>query len=88
MIHMDPTEWTFPKSFIPDRFDSSSPYFLRPDHTKRHSMAFTPFLGGKRVCLGKSFAEITTRHTVPLLFYFIDFEFAEPGQDYASYHMG
>lgn len=78
LMHMDKTEWIFPTSFIPDRFDSTSPYFLRPDSNKRSSMAFNPFLGGKRVCLGKSFAEITIRNTIPLLFHHIDFDFSQP----------
>lgn len=37
-------------------------------------------MGGKRVCLGKTFAEVTTRFTVPLLFHFFDFEFTKPEQ--------
>lgn len=88
MMHMDASEWVYPTSFIPDRFDSTSPYFLRPDNTKRSSLSFNPFLGGKRVCLGKSFAEIAIRNTVPLLFHHIDFELAEQGQSYKTYHMG
>jgi cytochrome P450 len=35
-------------------------------------------MGGKRVCLGKTFAEVTTKFTVPLLFHFFDFEFTKP----------
>lgn len=40
-------------------------------------MAFTPFMGGKRVCLGKTFAEVTVRFTVPMMLYFLDFEFVD-----------
>lgn len=88
LMHLDPTEWFCPESFIPDRFDSDSPYFLRPDQEKRGTLTFNPFLGGRRVCLGKSFAEITIRNTIPLLFHHVDFEFTEPGQGYTTYHMG
>jgi len=35
---------------------------------------FNPFLGGKRVCLGKTFSETVVRFTVPLLYYHFDFE--------------
>ena len=35
---------------------------------------FNPFLGGKRVCLGKTFAETVIRFTVPLLYFHFDFE--------------
>jgi len=61
--------------FIPDRFDPKSKYFRRPDGGVRHPLAFSPFLGGKRICLGKSLAEVLTRFTVPLIFYHFDFEF-------------
>ena len=37
-------------------------------------------MGGKRVCLGKTFAEVTTKFTVPLLFHFFDFEFTKHEQ--------
>ena len=77
IMHKDPREWINPDSFIPDRFDSNSPFALKPDGSKRNPLAFNPFLGGKRVCLGKSFAEMSTRLTIPMLFYFFDFEFEE-----------
>jgi cytochrome P450 len=44
--------------FIPERFDSSSEIAKTPSGAKRHPMSFGPFLGGKRVCLGKTFAEL------------------------------
>jgi hypothetical protein len=34
-------------------------------------------MGGKRVCLGKTFAEVTVRFTVPMILYFLDFEFVD-----------
>jgi cytochrome P450 len=37
-------------------------------------------MGGKRICLGKTFAEVTVRFTVPLLFHHFDFEFVSPDQ--------
>ena len=43
----------------------------------RHPLAFTPFMGGKRICLGKTFAEITTRLTVPILMHSFNFEYAD-----------
>lgn len=87
-MHVNPAEWIFPKAFIPDRFDPSSEFYLRPDQTKRNPLTFNPFLGGKRVCLGKSFAEITIRHTIPLLYHFLDFEYADAGQSYTLFHTG
>ena len=38
-------------------------------------MSFGPFLGGKRICIGKTFAEIVTKVTTPLFVYYFDFEF-------------
>ena len=51
---------------------------LTPDGKPRNPQAFTPFMGGKRICLGKTFAEVTIRFTVPLLFHAFDFEFVNP----------
>jgi cytochrome P450 len=56
-LHRNPKDWVRPEEFIPERFDPKSEFFLRADGTKRHPMAFGPFLGGKRVCLGKTFVE-------------------------------
>lgn len=75
MIQKDPKQWQEPDAFIPERFDEKSPYFLRPNGEPRHPLAYTPFLGGKRICLGKTFAEITTRLTVPILMHCLNFEY-------------
>ena len=56
-LHNNPKEWIDPSKFIPDRFDPESPYYLTPQGTKRHPMSFGPFLGGRRICVGKTFAE-------------------------------
>ena len=67
-IHHDPEEWIDPHKFEPLRFDPNS-------HTKsgRNPLAFTPHMGGKRICLGKTFAEMAARHTISLLFFYFDF---------------
>mmetsp|Transcript_26081 Transcript_26081/g.18547 ORF Transcript_26081/g.18547 Transcript_26081/m.18547 type:complete len:89 (-) Transcript_26081:132-398(-) len=80
VIHHDPNEWQEPEKFIPDRFDSSSPYFKRPDGKLRHPLSFVPFTGGKRICIGKTFAEILTRYTIPLIYRYYDFEYADPSE--------
>jgi cytochrome P450 len=43
-------------------------------------LSFTPFMGGKRVCLGKTFAETNIRFTIPLLFHHFDFSFVSEEQ--------
>jgi len=78
--HNDLEQWKQPALFKPDRFDSTSEWFKRPDGGKRSPFAYTPFLGGTRVCLGKTFAEVTLRLTIPLWYHCFDFELAEPEQ--------
>ena len=75
-IHRNPKEWVEPHTFNPERFDSSSTWFKRPDGSNRNSLAFNPFLGGKRVCLGKTFAETVLKFTLPLFWHHFDIEFA------------
>jgi cytochrome P450 len=56
-LHNNPDEWITPSQYIPERFDPESPFYLTPYGNKRHPMSYGPFLGGKRICLGKTFAE-------------------------------
>lgn len=74
-IHHDPEEWREHLVYNPDRFNKDSEWFLRPDGKPRNPLSFTPFLGGRRICVGKTFAEIIIRFTVPYLYHFCDFEF-------------
>lgn len=76
-MHRDPDQWQKPQDFIPERFDPSSEYYSRPDGGKRNPLAFNPFLGGQRVCLGKTFAELTLKFTIPMYTYFFDFEWID-----------
>ena len=57
LVQVNPKEWIDPMKYVPERFDSESKWSLTPAGTKRHPMSFGPFLGGKRICMGKSFAE-------------------------------
>lgn len=79
-IHHDPDQWIEPEKFVPERFDNKNKeniWTQTPEGKPRNPLAFTPFMGGKRVCLGKTFAEVTVRFTVPLLFHYLDFEFVD-----------
>jgi cytochrome P450 len=78
LVQHDPTQWQKPSEFIPERFDIESEFFKRPDGGKRHPMAFSAFIGGARICLGKSFAEIMVRFTLSFMLYHYKFEFADP----------
>ena len=44
----------------------------------RNPFSFCPFLGGKRICLGKTLAEYMTLFTLPMVMYHLDFEFVNP----------
>jgi len=76
-LHWNKNEWIEPEKFIPERFDPSSRYYLTPSGKKRHNMSFAPFLGGKRICLGKTFAEATSKIVGPFLISNFDFQFVD-----------
>jgi cytochrome P450 len=40
-------------------------------------MSFGPFLGGKRICLGKTFAEVISKISGPNLIWHFNFEFVD-----------
>jgi cytochrome P450 len=80
-IHHNPKEWIEPEKFIPERFDPESKYSLTPSGKKRHPMSFSPFLGGKRVCLGKTFADMVSRVIAPNILYNFDFEFVDKAHE-------
>ena len=75
-IHRDPSEWIEPERFEPLRFDTKLPenkWLLNAEGKPRNPLAFTPHMGGKRICLGKTFSEMAVRHIIPLLFFYFDF---------------
>lgn len=51
MIHRHPDHWADPDRFDPDRFTEAN-------SKGRHQYAYTPYGGGRRLCLGKAFAEM------------------------------
>ena len=67
ILHRNPVEWQEPDKFIPERFDPESPYFLTPDGRKRKPNSFSPFLGGRRICLGKTLAENIAKVIIPII---------------------
>ena len=79
MSHLcnDPREWIEPERFIPERFDANSRYFLTPRGDRRNPYSFCPFLGGSRICMGKTFIEIVSKLTLPTLLSHYEFAFLE-----------
>ena len=73
----DPDEWITPEKFIPERFDPKNPLFLTPAGKRRNPYSFSPFLGGSRICIGKTFIEVVSKLTVPTLLSHVKFEFTE-----------
>lgn len=79
-LHHDPKIWHEPTVFNPDRFNKDSEWFKQPDGKPRDNLAYMPFMGGKRVCLGKTLAETIFRFTIPIIFHHLRFEFVDPAQ--------
>jgi len=75
-IQHDPVQFPSPKEFKPERFDFKTPdnkWVKTSEGKLRNSLAFTPFYGGKRICLGKTFAETNVKFTIPIIMYHLDF---------------
>jgi len=72
---MNTEQWIEPKKFLPERFNPESKYYLTPDGKKRSPVSFSPFLGGQRVCLGKTFVTSVLKLVVPTLLWNYEFEF-------------
>mmetsp|Transcript_107156 Transcript_107156/g.148210 ORF Transcript_107156/g.148210 Transcript_107156/m.148210 type:complete len:135 (+) Transcript_107156:948-1352(+) len=76
-LHHNENEWIDHNKYIPERFDSTSRYFLTPSGQKRNPYSFAPFLGGQRICLGKTFAETVSKFVGPTLLHNFEFEFLD-----------
>ena len=62
---------------MPDRWDPKSPLYLTPDGEKRNPFSFYTFTGGKRICIGKVFAEMNMKILFTYMSQFFDFEFKD-----------
>ena len=73
-LQRDPAQWREPEKFVPERFDPKSEWFKKPNsNEKRHNSSWLPFMGGRRVCAGKTFAEIVPRVMASHLLHYFDF---------------
>jgi cytochrome P450 len=58
-LHHNPDQWGIDHDvFRPERFAQKG---------RQHPMSFMPFLAGKRVCVGKTFAENSFKVVMPLI---------------------
>ena len=74
-IHHDPRFWPEPESFDPERF--------LDDRPKHHRSAYLPFGGGRRICIGSTFALteatlVTARLSQRFLFDIVEGHAVEP----------
>jgi cytochrome P450 len=81
------SEWQEPEKFIPERFDHKSKYYLTPSGQKRNTYSFSPFLGGQRICVGKTFIEVVSKLTVPTLLTKFKFDFQDGVDREKAAHM-
>ena len=79
-LHYNDEQWQSPYKFMPDRFDPSSPLSRTTSGAKRHPMSFLPFSGGKRICFGKTFAEMVLKVICSMMADQFEFKFAEEGK--------
>ena len=78
-LHHDSSIWGSKHwEFIPERFDSKSEHFNTPDGHHRSPFAFSPFHGGHRICLGKTFAETVAKKLIAMTLKFYTLEHADP----------
>ena len=62
-LHQNEDEWQRPLEFLPERFDQTNALSLTPKGQKRNPYSFAPFSGGKRICFGKTFADMNVKVT-------------------------
>ena len=90
ILHHDDAQWgANHNEFIPERFDSNSKYFMAPDGKHRHPYSYAPFLGGHRICLGKTFAENVAKRMISMVlkFYALEHADAEMKQETFAYDL-
>ena len=76
-LHFNQNEWQRPYEFLPERFDMNHELSLTPAGKKRNAYSFIPFSGGKRICFGKTFAEMNLKVVAVYLSQYFDFEMVD-----------
>ena len=86
-LHHSPAQWQRPNEFLPERWDKSNKLALTPSGAKRSTLAFSPFLGGKRVCFGKTFAEANLKVLASYMSQYFDMEFVDKEMYPDTHHL-
>ena len=86
-LHFNQNEWQRPYEFLPERFDPAHELSLTPGGKKRSAYSFLPFSAGKRVCFGKTFAEMNLKIVTVYLSQYFDFEMVDKQYKANNYPM-
>ena len=89
-LHHDRSQWQRPMEFLPERWEEGNPLSLTPSGQKRERFSFCPFSGGRRICFGKTFAEVNMKLLVTYFSQAFDFELVDPRYktEYPLAHIG
>lgn len=74
-LNMNGNHWQRPREFLPDRFDPEHPLSKTPSGEKRSPYAIAAFSGGRRICFGKSFAELSGKALLTMMTQRFDISF-------------
>ncbi|HUF11349.1 MAG TPA: cytochrome P450 [Rhodothermales bacterium] len=77
LSHRDPKIWKDPEAFVPERFS--------PGEDRRPGLAYVPFGGGPRNCIGAAYAQIEAKVVLGHILKEFDLELVEPS---VRPHMG
>lgn len=78
VLHRDKDQYSEPDAFIPERWDSTHPYYKTPSGCPRDAKgSYIPLSGGKRNCLGKGWMEINHKILLSLIMHKVDIEFVD-----------
>ena len=76
-LHFNQNEWKDPYKFLPERFDQENEASLTPSGNKRNPYSWLPFNAGKRICFGKTFAEMNLKLIAVYLTQYFNFEIVD-----------
>ena len=86
-LHFNKNEWQRPYEFLPERFDDANPLSLTPGGKKRNPFSWMPFNGGKRVCFGKTFADLNLKIAAIYMIEYFDMKLVDPKFDKNNFPM-